>query len=288
MEDILSKTLVTGSNGMVGSYVDFGIKTDRNTLDITDYEQVERVIKKYKPQVIFHLAAETDVDKCERDPLHAFMINSIGTYNLVLAAKKIHAKFIYVSTASVFEGDKDEPYTEEDIPNPQSHYSRSKYLGEKLIAANLDNYLIIRPGWMFGGGPDKDHKFVGKIISLLDKKEIKAVNDKFGSPTYAKDLIEGIKELLRTEQKGIYHVANKGESSRYDVASYIVSVLNPSVKVVPVDSSYFNLDAKRVNSEAIETRVDFMRDWRSALKEYLLTEWGLTKKKKVKKHANDA
>lgn len=273
MEDILSKTLVTGTSGMVGSYVDFGIKTERSDLDITNLDQVINVYKKFKPRIILHLAAETDVDKCERDPIHAFTINSIGTYNLAIAAKQAKAKFVYISTASVFSGESLGPYTVNDTPSPQGHYSRSKYLGEKLVTSMLDDYLIIRPGWMFGGGPAKDHKFVGKIIGLLDKKEIKAVNDKFGSPTYAKDLIQVIKKLLFEQKKGIFHVANKGMGSRFDVAAHIVRVLKPSVKVTAVDSSYFNLDAKRVNSEAIETSIEYMRDWKDALRDYLETEW---------------
>jgi len=273
METDFSKVLVTGSSGMVGKYVDFGIKTDHRSLDVTDLSEVLRVSEFYKPKVILHLAAETDVDRCERDPEHAYLVNSIGTYNMAIAARNLGAKLVYISTAGVFDGTKKEPYTEEDEPNPQNYYGRSKYLGELIVKSVLKDYIIARAGWMFGGGPEKDQKFVAKIINQLDKPEIKAVNDKIGSPTYAKDLISGIKKLLVAGRTGIFHLSNKGVCSRYDVALSIVKSLKPSVKVLPVDSSYFKLDAARVCSEAMVSKEDLGRPWQEALEEYLDTEW---------------
>ncbi|MBU1255832.1 SDR family oxidoreductase [Patescibacteria group bacterium] len=273
METDFSKVLVTGSSGMVGSYVDFGIKTDHRSLDVTDLSEVLRVSEFYKPKVIFHLAAETDVDRCERDPEHAYLVNSIGTYNMAVAARNLGAKLVYISTAGVFDGTKKEPYTEEDEPNPQNYYGRSKYLGELIVKSVLKDYIIARAGWMFGGGPEKDQKFVAKIINQLDKPEIRAVNDKIGSPTYAKDLISGIKKLLVAGRTGIFHLSSKGVCSRYDVALSIVKSLRPSVKVLPVDSSYFKLDAARVCSEAMISKEDLSRPWQEALEEYLDTEW---------------
>jgi dTDP-4-dehydrorhamnose reductase len=274
MENIsFDKVLVTGASGMVGSYVDFGIKTDHRSLDITDLGEVLRVCELHKPKVILHLAAETDVDRCERDPEHAYAINSIGTYNMAVAAKNFGAKLVYISTAGVFDGEKKGPYEEGDEPNPQNYYGRSKYIGEMVVRSMLKDYIIARAGWMFGGGPGKDQKFVAKIIKQLDQPEIKAVNDKIGSPTYAKDLISGIKKLLVADKKGTYHLSDKGVCSRYDVAVEIVKTLKPSVKVVPVDSSNFKLDAARVYSEAMVSKEDLTRPWREALGEYLRTEW---------------
>ncbi|MGD1003430.1 MAG: NAD(P)-dependent oxidoreductase [Minisyncoccia bacterium] len=274
MENIsFDKVLVTGASGMVGSYVDFGIKTDHRSLDITDLGEVLRVCELHKPNVILHLAADPDVDRCERDPEHAYAINSIGTYNMAVAAKSFGAKLVYVSTAGVFDGEKKEPYKEDDEPNPQNYYGRSKYVGELIVRGMLKDYIIARACWMFGGGPEKDKKFVAKIIKQLDQPEIKAVNDKIGSPTYAKDLISGIKKLLVANKVGTYHLSDKGVCSRYDVAMEIVKTLKPGVKVVPVDSSYFKLDAARVYSEAMVSREDLTRPWQEALEEYLRTEW---------------
>lgn len=273
MEDIFSKILITGAEGMVGGYADFGTKTNHRSLDITDLKEVLAVCKKHMPRAILHLAAETDVDRCERDPQHAYAVNSIGTYHMAVAAKEVGAKLVYVSTAGIFDGTKNAPYTEEDKPNPHNHYGRSKFMGELAITGMLTDYLIVRAGWMFGGGPQKDQKFVAKIVEQLKNQEIKAVNDKFGSPTYGKDLIAGAKELIRQNRIGIFHLGNRGGASRYDVAKEIAAVLAPSAKVTPVDSSYFKLDASRGGYEVMASKVDVMRTWQEALREYLKAEW---------------
>src|SRR5436190_14582082 len=99
-----SRTLITGAKGMVGNYVDFGFRMNRRSLDITDLDEVLKICKKYKPQIIIHLAAETDVGRCERDPQYSYFVNSIGTYNMCIGAKEVGAKFIYISTSAVFDG----------------------------------------------------------------------------------------------------------------------------------------------------------------------------------------
>jgi len=275
-ENILSNTLITGSDGMVGSYVDFGVRTNRRDLDVTDLKEAITQVKKYNPKIIIHLAAETDVDRCERDPGYAFLVNGVGTYNMTVAAREIGAKFIYVSTAGVFDGEKDGLYTKYDKPNPKNFYGHSKYLGELTVQNNLEDYIIVRACWMMGGGPKKDQKFVAKIIKQLRNnkiKEIKAITDQIGAPTFGKDLIENIKKLIESDAKGIFHLSNTGRATRLDVAKAIVEVIRPDVIVTPVDSSYFNLDAKRTKNEMLDVEKGFMRPWQDALKEYLETEW---------------
>ena len=260
---------------MVGSYVDFGVKTDRRLLDITDCDETLKVVKFYKPKTIIHLAAATDVDRCERDPEYAYSANTVGVYNIAAAAKEVKAKLVYVSTAGVFDGKKNGPYNEEDEPNPQNYYGRSKYLGELIVRGMLKDYIIARVCWVFGGGPAKDRKFGAKIIEQLRTRnpEIKAVDDQFSSPTFGKDLVAGIKYLLQTGEIGLFHLANKGVCSRYDLARQIVANLKSNAKVIPVNSSFFNLDAKRGNNEGLVSKTDIMRPWQEALKEYLETEW---------------
>lgn len=268
--------MVTGAGGMVGSYIDFGIKTDRKTLDVTDLGQVMRAIKKYKPEIIIHLAALTDLDFLEKNPSQAYFINSVGTYNIALAARSVGAKVILPSSTGVFDGKKNRPYTEKDLPNPENHYGHSKYIAELVISGMLDNYIIARSCWMFGGGPKRDKKFVAKIISQLAKKEtteIKALDDVSGSPTFGKDLAEAYKMLILKDARGIFHLTNKGVATRFDVAKIIVEAIRPSVKVTAVDGSYFKLPAKRVANESARSRLHPMRPWQEALREYLATEW---------------
>jgi len=258
---------------MVGSYADFGIRTDRRTLDITDLKEVLMVVHSHKPEAIIHLAAETDVDRCERDPEHAYMTNSIGTYNMATAAKELGIKMVYVTTAGVFDGKKEGPYTEDDEANPQNYYGRSKYVGDLIVKGMLKNYIIARVCWMFGGGPDKDQKFVAKIIKQLHKPEIKAVTDQVGSPTFGKDLMGAIKKLLEADEKGVFNLANAGSCSRYEFAKEIVSVLGAKTIVTPATMKDFNLDAPRTFNEVLVSKVNLTRPWQEAIKEYLETEW---------------
>ncbi len=269
----LNEVLITGANGTVGSYVDFGIKTDRKILDITNLEQVLKVVKKYKPKAIVHLAAETDLDKCEKEPTHAYMVNAVGTYHLALAAKAVSAKLVYVSTAGVFDGKKRGKYTEKDAPNPQNIYGTSKHFGELAVTGLLNDYIIARVCWMFGGGTKKDKKFVAKIFTQLGKPEIKAVTDQIGSPTYGKDLIKHIKELLLKDAKGIYNLANAGVASRYDVAKEIVKISGTKTKLVKAKMADFGLVASRTYNEGLKPSLKSIRPWQKALKEYLETEW---------------
>ena len=267
-----NKVLITGAGGMVGSYVDFGIKMDHKSLDITDLDKVTEVVRHYRPVAIIHLASETDVDLCDRKPSHAYLVNSVGVYNIATAAADVGAKLVYISTAGVFDGEKDGFYTETDQPNPQNFYGRSKHMGELIVRGMLDDYIIARSCWMFGGGPQKDKKFVSKIIKQLDNPEIKAVNDAYGSPTFGKDLVAAIKQLLREDAAGIFHLSNQGSCSRYDVAKFIIETLQPDIKLIPVGLDYFP-GAYRVKNEAMVSRIKLMRPWRDALKEYLETEW---------------
>lgn len=269
----LDKVLVTGADGMVGSYVDFGIKTNRRSLDITDLKEVLAVCRKYNPEAIIHLAAETDVDRCERDPEYAYTVNSVGTYNMAVAAKELGIKLVYVSTAGIFDGLKKTSYTEKDMPNPQNYYGRSKFLGELAIKGMLEDYIIARACWMFGGGPEKDQKFVAKIIKQLDNKEIKVVTDQIGSPTFGKDLITGIKKLLQKDARGIYNLANKGVCSRYEFAEAIVKILKKNTKILPVKMSNLKMDALRTYNEGMVSKINTQRPWQNALKEYLKMEW---------------
>ncbi|MFH1769719.1 MAG: NAD(P)-dependent oxidoreductase [Parcubacteria group bacterium] len=273
MNKILSKTLITGADGMIGSYIDFGIKTDKSNLDITNSKQVLKMVKKYKPKVIIHLAAMTDLDLAERKPKLAYQINSVGTYNMAFAAKEVNAKFVYVSTATVFDGLKKSPYKENDIPNPQNYYSQSKYLGELIVQNLLKDYIIARSCWIFGGGKKKDKKFVAQIMRQLDKPEIKAVKDIYGSPTFGKDFVAGLKKLIIEDKKGIFHLSNEGVASRYEVAREIVKISKKRIKVIPVSASYFKVDAKRSGYEGMKSKIKFMRSWEKALKEYIISEW---------------
>lgn len=277
--------LVTGANGMVGSYVksvfvdDKLYLTDVELMDVTNYQQVKDVVGKVKPDIILHLAAKTDVDKCETEIDDAYRVNAIGTRNIALVCQEKDILMVYISTAGVFGGDKIEPYTEFDAPNPANIYGWSKLEGEKIVQNLLNKYFIVRAGWMLGGG-EKDKKFIAKIIKLSQEKgEIDVVSDKIGSPTFAKHLLMGIKRLIATRYYGLYHMTNKGVCSRYEIALEMMKILGRKIKINPVSSAVFLLPAPRARSEAMRNYkldllgINSMPTWEEALKEYLTSEW---------------
>ncbi|MBU0573289.1 MAG: dTDP-4-dehydrorhamnose reductase [Candidatus Margulisbacteria bacterium] len=277
--------LVTGANGMVGSYVkeifddEELVLTDLPEMDVTDKSKVFNIILKHKPDLVLHLAAETNVDKCETEIDHAFRTNTIGTQNIALACKEIKAQMVYISTGGVFNGRKGQIHTEFDCPDPANVYSKAKLEGEFIVRDLLTDYYIFRAGWMIGGGPEKDKKFVGKIIELCQTKDqLKIVNDKFGSPTFARDFVAGIKKVIKTGNFGLYHLVNSGCVSRYEIAQEIVKNLNKDVRLEPVSSDAFPLPAPRAESEGMKNfklelqGMNPMKEWKSSLAEYV-KEW---------------
>lgn len=284
------KALVTGANGMLAdalcpllekhNYVifptDIVSESDIFKLDVRNLNDIMNFVKLHRPNIIFHLAAETDVDKCELNKEHAFETNSMGTQNVAFACKEFDIPIVYISTGAVFDGEKMDGYTELDMPNPISIYGKSKLRGEEIIRSLINNYYIIRGGWMIGGY-NKDKKFVRKIAELLKtKKEIAVVVDKIGSPTFTKDFSKGIIDIVSTGKYGIYHCVNKGICTRFDIAEKIIKYLNKKdVILKPITSEAFPLPAPRGKSEALINYnlslmgMDNMRTWKEALKEYL-------------------
>lgn len=278
------KVLVTGAQGMLGSDLcplfsqeHSVVETDIEEMDVRDPAQVLRWSAEVAPDLIVHLAAATDVDECERNPDLAYATNAIGTRNVALACQQVGAALVYISTISVFDGTKCEPYTEFDVPNPQSHYSRAKFAGEQAVQSLLSRYYIVRAGWMFGGHT-QDKKFVAKIIALAQSRpSLNIVDDKFGSPTYTVDLARGLLDLIETDLYGVYHmVGTGGYCSRLEYARAILEYANvQSCQLHPVKSAAFPLPAPRPRMEAgVNYHLELMgknqiRPWREALHEYV-------------------
>lgn len=263
------KIIFTGAGGMVGSYIDQTpwhveiVKTTRQDFDITNLGQVEDYFNRQQGEVeaIVHLAAETDVDKCEKDYDHAYRVNTIGTQNMVYQAMKLDVPLLYVSTVGVFGGDNQMgPFHEFSKPSPANNYGWTKLYGEEIVRQHLAKYFIVRAGWMIGG-VERDKKFVMKVIQqiLAGKKEISGLEDTIGSPTYAKELVKTLSRLLQTTGWGTYHATNNGIMSRYEMAKLICEEFAPEVKVTRVRGDFFKLPARRPLSEASENRMLAMR-----------------------------
>ena len=268
-----SNVLITGSSGMVSSYIDFGIKASREAFDILDHEAVMAFVQKHRPSTIIHLAAATDTNRCEEDPEYAYQVNSVGTLNIALAAESVGAVLVYVSTSRVFSGDKIGPYTENEIPDPKTIYGKSKYLGEVITSLTTKEHIIVRGCWIFGGGPEHDNKFFGNVLKQLGNDTIRALGDVSGSPTYAKDFVGGIKTLLEEGRRGIFHVSNSGPVTRADIVEYILQSTKSKTQLEIVDRSFFKGGDLLPSNESISSEKIKLRSWKEAISEYMKSEW---------------
>jgi dTDP-4-dehydrorhamnose reductase len=244
----------------------------REQFDVADRRVVFEIIAAHKPDWVIHLAALTDVDRCEREPEEARRVNTLGTEYIVAACRQAGAGLLFLSSIAVFDGFKQTPYDEADIPRPINQYGWSKCLAEQAVAT-LPRHLIVRSGWLFGGVVDK--KFVSKILSLAGSRHsLHVVADKVGSPTSVTDLAAGLERLLQEGAQGLYHLVNSGPPvSRYALAQAIVTAAGLSTEILPVASDHFPALAPRPDMEAavsLHTN-GWLPPWREALDVYVAT-----------------
>jgi len=290
----MKKIYIAGAGGMLGEafYAQFksnyellctDIDVNSNWLEFCDfrnYEEYRRQVVEYKPDYLFHLGAHTDLEYCELHPDDTYATNTMAVENAVYIANELDIPLLYISTAGIFDGAKGQ-YDDWDRPNPICIYARSKYLGEEFVIQNMHKYFTCRAGWMMGGGPDKDKKFVNKIMKQIKggNTKLKIVNDKFGTPTYTHDFARNVKILIEQGYHGLYNMVCDGMTSRLDVAKEIVEALglNSKITIDVVSSEYFKKEyfAPRPSSEQLINKklqlreINIMRDWRTCLREYL-------------------
>ena len=284
------KYLVTGVNGQLGYDIVRELKErgeedilaiDKDEMDITDKEQVMKIVKAYNPDVIFHCAAWTAVDKAEDTTIPEGKdkslkdlceeVNVVGTKNIADASIEVGAKLVYMSTDYVFDGNKslDELYKEDDTPNPQSVYGRTKYEGEEEVRRN-PNHFITRISWVFGVN---GNNFIKTMLKLAKKyPELTVVNDQIGSPTYTVDLAKLLVEMAETEKYGTYHVNNEGYCSWAEFAKYIMESNNEDTVIKPVTTEeyYEGKDMTKIAYRPRNSKLD-----KSKLEEefYRLPSW---------------
>jgi dTDP-4-dehydrorhamnose reductase len=253
-------------------------------LDFRDHEAYRKDVIKFKPDYLFHLGAYTDLEYCELHIADTYETNTMSVENATYIANEFNIPLLYISTAGIFDGKKD-VYDDWDLPNPLGHYGRSKYAGELFVKENVRRHIICRAGWMMGGGPSKDKKFIQKIMNQLKegKRELFVVNDKFGTPTYTHDFVRNVELLLSKEYWGLYNMVCGGVTSRLEVVQELVNLLGMSekVKITEVASDYFKREyfAERPPSERLINQklnlrgLNAMRHWKDGLKEYLAADY---------------
>ena len=249
-------------------------------LDFRDMDSYRRDVLDFGPDYLFHLGAYTDLEYCEDHPEDTYATNTLAVENAVHIANELDIPLLYISTAGIFDGLK-ETYDDWDQPNPLGHYARSKYMGERFVAENCSRYLICRAGWMMGGGPAKDKKFIQKLMAQLKAgaTELFVVDDKLGTPTYTLDFARNSELVLSKELWGVYNMVCSGVTSRLEVARYLIQALGLEnrVKITEVSSEHFAAEyfavrpaSERLLSAKLDLRgLNVMRDWRTCLDEYL-------------------
>ncbi len=261
------RCLVTGARGMLGSELVRWLRQqgedvtawDLPAQDVSDVERTIDGIHRVRPDVVFHLAAWTDVDGCEGDPAKATSVNFQGTWGVALGCAELGCRMLYVSTDYVFDGRKGKPYRETDEPNPLCVYGRTKLMGEKAVARSLKKYYIVRTGWLFGRG---GKNFVDTVRRLSREKDrLEVVDDQVGSPTYAAHLCRPLWEIASSDKRGIYHVTNGGQCSWCELARKVVELTGAACEVVPIDTAKAGRPAPRPAFSVLENR-NFRRRFR--------------------------
>jgi dTDP-4-dehydrorhamnose reductase len=285
----MNRLLMIGAKGMLGRdlidilrfsfHADQGWEVlgwDIDEIDIREENTTVTRIESLQPKIVINLAAYTDVDGCESNEEKAFATNAEGMRHVALGASRCDAKVVYLSTDYVFDGEKKEPYLEDDPAHPLNIYGRSKLKGEQYVQELVKDFLIVRSQWLYG---KYGKNFVSSILrDAREKRVVSIVDDQMGSPTYTVDLANAICTLLQRRTRGIFHVANSDSCTWFVFSQTILKLSGMTeVKVIPISSKELGRPAVRPPYSVLSTRKlkretnMTLRPWSQALKDYLKT-----------------
>ena len=245
------RVLVTGASGMLGQAVmpalaaagHAALGLDLPELDVTRLESMQRAVQGFRPDWVFHLAALARVDDCEIRRDEAFLVNCLGMRHAAFAAAGAGAALLALSTDYVFDGTATSPYRESDAANPQSVYGASKWAGEQAVREVHPRHVIVRTSWLFGPGGGN---FVDTILARARAGErLRVVDDQRGSPTFTRDLAQGLLRLVTAGASGTYHCTNSGDCTWYELAAHAVARAGLGVPLERTDTASFPRPAKR-------------------------------------------
>jgi len=271
------RILITGAQGQLGHALQQALSGgDLILKDLPEFDLArsdsESQIVAARPSVILHVGAYTNVDGAEREPDRALAVNAQGTTFVARAAATLNARLIYLSTDYVFDGTKSTPYREEDVPHPINAYGQSKREGEIAALTGCPNTLVVRTARLYGHA---GNNFVKTIMRLASGKPfLEVVGDQRGCPTNADDLALALKDLLRSDLRGICHVTNTGDCTWHEFAEAIVSLMDLSIPVRPITTAQAGRLARRpVYSVLAQERLCIARDpmphWQDALARFM-------------------
>ena len=279
------KIIITGKSGLLATdakeffnKICTTYKVGRDDVNYLNYSNVNEVFNKLKPNLIIHCAANTNVEECETNPKQTYKDNVESSSNIVKYCKINKIKLIYISSTGIYGNWKKEPYIETDKILPTTVYHKTKYEAEIEVKKHLSNYLIIRTGWLFTDNFKIKKNFIkARFNESKNKDEIYSDSTQYGNPTYSKDLIKCIYTLLIKNLTGTYNCINKNYATRYDYVKEIIDKFNLNTIVKKTSNSSFNRIAKVSFNEAAlnynleKNNIYYMRDWKDALSEAIIT-----------------
>lgn len=276
----MEKVWVCGANGRVGRKMINQLKktgaelllTDIDSVDVTNIKEVTDYADINRPHYIINCAGMTNVNACEENMEMAFKVNALGARNLSVAARRVKARMVQLSTDDVFDGGSQMPYTEFDVPNPQNIYGKSKLAGENFVKEFCSRHIIVRSSWIFGDGSN----YLQKVLNMAKEGQVfSAAEDQVASPTGAAELADKIIGLMEYAADGLYHVTGQGYCSRYEYAKEIVRLSEYEVRVVPVCAEEDKLTYMRPAYSVLDnlmlriSGIELLPPWEEMLKSYM-------------------
>lgn len=276
------RILITGAKGQLGRALMRRLArhnllgVDLPEVDLTDLPAARSTLAAFRPELVIHAAAYTDVDGAARNPDLAYRVNALGTRNVAVATQAVGAAVLAISTNEVFDGTKSEPYLEFDAVNPINPYARSKLAAEQFIRELTTRFYIVRTAWLYGLG---GNNFVKKILTRADSEgRLRVVTDEVSSPTYTEDLVTAIEQVMITGAYGTYHFTNEGACSRFEFAQEILQQTGRGhLPIEPITLADFARPSTPPRYAPLRNFCGAqlgitLRPWRDALADYLAHE----------------
>jgi dTDP-4-dehydrorhamnose reductase len=277
----MDKVLIFGATGKLGSAITLAFKAagydvitfSSATFDINNYHEVASILDKAQPDIVINCAAMLGIDACHVNPSKAFVMNALFPRQLAIESNRLDYQLIHFSTDAVFAGRVSSPYSEEDVPNPVNQYGFTKYASEQLVQECSEQAYVFRIPMLFGLG-GAGSQFVEKMLHLATSKdELKIASDIITSPSYSNDIAKEVLAIsLSSSDFGLYHLANAGAASLYDLMTHAKQQLGFKSEIIPVSYKHFSfVGDKNTETPLVTIKRSPLRHWREAFDDYLTT-----------------
>jgi dTDP-4-dehydrorhamnose reductase len=278
---------VIGSAGQLGSDVVAAFSAigddvrglTHSDIELSDIDSISRRLQEIAPHLVVNTAAMHHVENCEREPERAFAVNAVGVRNLSEATRGVGAALMHVSTDYVFDGNKEQPYEEEDTPRPLNVYGNTKLAGEYFVRSMLEKHFVLRTSALYGQNPCRAKgglNFIQLMLKLAKERgEVKVVDCEFVSPTSTKELAQQMVAMSRCTEYGLYHATAEGSCSWYEFAREIFGVTDAKVNLKVAGPNEFPAKVARPKYSVLENRalkiqkLNQFKSWQLGLREYL-------------------